>query len=120
MPNPPQESPDHKLWSEAVSKKRRWQHRFRAAFDHLSLNATDLTIKEASDRAADFATQSEDVDALDVRELEALGPEPPYSDEDPTAQAPGEPPPPPQSPLRANPNPAMDFGAWGRHDQRAY
>ena len=111
MPEPI-ETKEHALWREALERKTLWQQRYEQAFTFLALNATDLTMSNCSDRAADYATAVEDNSALYRRELAALGPEPEFSEPLPAA--------PPVSPLQADPNPGMNYAGWNQHDVRPY
>lgn len=112
------ESDDHKLWSEELREVSLYNQRFDACLTHLAFNAPTLSIKEAADRAADFAAALAAADRRGEASIRNVGPEPAWNDDVETAPpSVGHEPP---APLRANPNPAMNFGAWGKHDQRPY
>lgn len=113
-----QESDEHKLWSEELRDVTLYSQRFDACLAHLAFNAPTLSMKEAADRAADYAGAMAAADRRQEAALRNIGPEPPWNDE--VVEAPPTAKPEAPAPLRANPNPAMNFGAWGKHDQRPY
>lgn len=119
MPNAPKESEEHALWREEMRDAQLYAQRFEACFTHLCFNAPTVPLAEIQGRAQDFASGLASADRRAAATLREVGAEPAYSDEQPEAPAPTTPPA-ELAPLRANPNPAMNFGAWQKTDQRAY